>query len=344
MPLARKTRARQMKSAQKLTKKGASEALSETPEIPEASAAPEAAEALSAAAALGSFPDAAERACADEFASRFAEPADARDADEPAGEDLLPEGESDELYPGDTGTLSLMTRQVLVHLLKGPYFERRKSERLWDEMKRSEGLIRSRLSDLFIELVVDDALGVAFCRKPDMGELDAPSLLNTVRLRFLDSVILLELRERLMRARADGERAVVTEGDIAEVLRIFDRSAGKDDRLFLRHLSGILTRLKERRILLPLRSGDSLEVSPILPLLFPAADIETLRAAYVQRMLENAENEEERSSLIERYQDLRADWLGTAAAPVSPAASEDADGADGADSADEETEDAEDAE
>lgn len=210
-----------------------------------------------------------------------------------------------ELYAGDTGTLPALTRQVLVHLLKGPYFERSRSERLWQELKVREEVIRSRLSDLYLDLLVDDELGVAFCRKPDLGDHEAPSLLNTVRLRFLDSAVLLELRDRLMRARANGERAVVTRADVAEMLRLFDRSAGQNDRIFQQHFSAIVKRLTERRILLTLKSGDAMEISPVLPLLFPTAAIDELKKSYLGRILEDAKTPEEREAVMKRYELLK---------------------------------------
>ena len=158
-----------------------------------------------------------------EAAEAFSED-EADDSDEADGafETVRNTRSDTELYAGDTGELPHLTRQVLVHLLKGPYFERKKSERLWEELKEKEAVIRSRLDDLFLELVIDHSLGVAFCQKANVGDLEAPSLLHTVRLRFLDSAVLLELRERLMRARADGERAVVTVADVGEMLRLFE--------------------------------------------------------------------------------------------------------------------------
>lgn len=205
------------------------------------------------------------------------------------------------LYPSDTGLLQPMTRQVLVHLLKGPYFDRRTSTKLWDELKNNEETIRSRLSDLYLDLLIDDEIGVAFCRKPDLGEHEAPTLLTTARLKFLDSAVLLELRERLMRARADGERAFVTLADLADMLRLYDRTSETDAKAFANHLTSIRKRLMERRILIELKSGDSLEISPILPLLFPTADIARLRQAYIDRMLSRAETEEEAQQLRQRY-------------------------------------------
>lgn len=205
------------------------------------------------------------------------------------------------LYPADTGLLPPMTRQVLVHLLKGPYFDRRTSTKLWDELKTNEATIRSRLSDLYLDLLIDDEIGVAFCRKPDLGDHDAPTLLTTARLKFLDSAVLLELRERLMRARADGERAFVTLADLADMLRLYDRASETDAKAFNNHLTSIRKRLIERRILIELSSGDSLEISPILPLLFPTADIARLRQAYIERMASQAETPEEARKIRERY-------------------------------------------
>ncbi len=236
------------------------------------------------------------------------------------------EGDSEaadrELYAGDTGTLPALTRQVLVHLLKGPYFERSRSERLWQELKVREKLIRSRLSDLYLDLLVDDELGVAFCRKPDLGDHDAPSLLNTVRLRFLDSAVLLELRDQLMRARANGERAVVTSADVAEMLRLFDRSAGTNDRIFQQHFKAILRRLTERRILLTLKSGDAMEISPVLPLLFPTAAIDELKNAYLRRILEDAKTPEEAEEIMKRYEVLKNGIGAGAAVPQGVALDE----------------------
>lgn len=206
------------------------------------------------------------------------------------------------LYPADTGTLQPLTRQVLVHLLKGPYFDRQTSTKLWDELKANEELIRSRLSDLYLDLLIDDEIGVAFCRRPDLGDHEAPTLLTTSRLKFLDSAVMLELRERLMRTRANGEdRAFVMMADLADMLRLYDRASETDAKAFANHLASIRKRLTERRILLELKTGDSLEISPILPLLFPTADIERLRNAYIERMVSQAETPEEAKKIRERY-------------------------------------------
>lgn len=206
-------------------------------------------------------------------------------------DDINPELPGTQLFEGDTGTLPFKTRQVLVHLLRGPYLRRDRSRHLWTELVASEALLRSRLNDLFLDLAIDDETGIAFCRRPDTFESEAPSLLHTVRLKFLDSVLLLMLRSRLMRTSETGDRTVVAHAEIVEYLRDYDRTADRDVRLFDAHVGGVVKRLKDRKILLPL-SGEELryEVSPVLQLLFDATDVAALTEEYRKKAEELRED------------------------------------------------------
>lgn len=206
-------------------------------------------------------------------------------------DDVNPELPGTQLFEGDTGTLPFKTRQVLVHLLRGPYLRRDRSRHLWTELVASEAVLRSRLNDLFLDLAIDDETGIAFCRRPDTFESKAPSLLHTVRLKFLDSVLLLMLRSRLMRTAETGDRTVVAHAEIVEYLRDYDRTADRDVRLFDAHVGGVVKRLKDRKILLPL-SGEELryEVSPVLQLLFDATDVAALTEEYRKKAEELRED------------------------------------------------------
>lgn len=206
---------------------------------------------------------------------------------DPPQEAPLDESDEDKvLFEGDTGELPEIVRNVLVHLLRGPYFERSSSRRLWHALVTNEAVIRSRLSELYL----DEEAGIAFCRRPNLGELDVPTLLPRVRLRFLDSTLIVELRERLMRAQETGERVHVTRQDLREILRLYDAAALSNEALLERHLSGIVDRLVKRRILLTLKSGDdAFEISPVLPLLFTTSDIAALRAGYADKAARDAD-------------------------------------------------------
>src|SRR5260221_296466 len=106
------------------------------------------------------------------------------------------------LFAGDTGQLPLDTRRVLVQLLAGPSLDGRRHSRLWTALARDEVVIRRRLSELFLDLIVDQVLQVAFTRQADVGDLETPVLLRRTQLTFLDSVLLLYLRQLLTQADA----------------------------------------------------------------------------------------------------------------------------------------------
>ncbi len=57
--------------------------------------------------------------------------------------------------------------------------------------------IRRSLSNVFLDLIVDRDLEVAYTRQADTEDLDTPKLLRNVKLTFADSILLLNLRQRL---------------------------------------------------------------------------------------------------------------------------------------------------
>src|SRR5260370_24156933 len=125
------------------------------------------------------------------------------------------------LFAGDSGELPQETRRVLVQLLAGPSLDGRRHPKLWAVLVRDEALIRSRLSELFLDLVIDADMQVAFTRQADAGDLETPVLLRRAQLTFLDSILLLHLRQRLTQAHAQGERAVISVHEIIEHLSVY---------------------------------------------------------------------------------------------------------------------------
>jgi uncharacterized protein DUF4194 len=191
---------------------------------------------------------------------------------------------SAELFVGDTGELPLETRRALAQLLAGPSLDGRRHSKLWPALIRDERLIRSRLSELFLELVIDRELQVAFTRRADVGELEAPVLLRVAHLTFLDSVLLLFLRQKLTEADVQGERAVVSEEDMTEHLSVFERAVNTDRAGFKRRSQASIEKIKKHSILQKIRSSDDrFEISPTLKLLFSAEEILALTEVY-QRM------------------------------------------------------------
>jgi len=204
--------------------------------------------------------------------------------EEPAMVELTELAPETALYPGDCGELALETRRVLVQLLIGPVLEGRRHSKLWPVLVRDETLIRCRLADLFLDLLIDREQQVAFIRQADTGELEVPILLRRAQLTLIDSLLLLHLRHRLTQSAAQGERAVVSVGELNEALSVYRRVGSTDQAGFEKRVHASIEKIKKLSLLRKIRaSEDRFEISPTLKLLFSAEEIQALRATY-QRM------------------------------------------------------------
>jgi hypothetical protein len=204
------------------------------------------------------------------------------------------------LFLGDVGELAFETRRVLVQLLAGPSLDGRRHPKLWPILQRDEPVIRRRLADLFLELVVDRDLQVAFTKQADGGELEIPILLRRLQLTFLDSVLLLFLRQRLAQADAQGERAVIASEEVEEYLSLYEHTTNTDKAGFRKRIQGSMEKIKQNSILQKLRSGDDrFEISPTLKLLFSADEIQALAKLYERMSTTTSEHHTTESSELE---------------------------------------------
>ena len=191
------------------------------------------------------------------------------------------DGAARSLFTGDAGELMLDTRRALVQLLSGPSLDEKRHTKLWPVLIRDESIIRKRLADLFLELVIDRDMQVAFTRQADTGDIEAPTLLRSSRLTFIDSALLLFLRRQLAQAESHDERAVVSKIEIMEHLGMYEKTANTDKAGFTKRIQASIEKIKERSILQKIpRSEDRYEVSPALKLLFSAEVIQALTALY----------------------------------------------------------------
>jgi len=198
------------------------------------------------------------------------------------------------LYQGDSGELSLDARRVLVQLLAGPSLDGQRHSRLWPILIRDEMAIRSRLSELFLQLVIDRDLQVAFTRQAETGDLEVPRLLRRANLTFLDSILLLHLRQRLTQAEAHGDRAVVSTDEIVEFLGVYEQAGNTDRALFVKRIHASIEKIKKHSILRKIRSSEGrFEISPTLKLLFSAEEIQVLTRIYHDMRVPEASSEQD---------------------------------------------------
>jgi hypothetical protein len=184
------------------------------------------------------------------------------------------------LFAGDHGTMPFDARLALCKLLSGPFIDGDSPH--WPAVLRDEALLRSRLADVFLDLILDRDRRVAFTRQADTGELTAPVLLRSAPLTFIESVLLLHLREALIDAETRNERAVVDEADLLDHLELFANAGGDRVGAHKRIGAGI-DKMRKNNILQSIRGTDNrYEISPALRLLFTANDVEALGKAYQQ--------------------------------------------------------------
>lgn len=199
------------------------------------------------------------------------------------------------LYPGDTGELDLDIRRALVQLLKGPLVTAEKHPEVWRTIIRDERVLRSRLADVFLDLIVDEDELLAFTRPADTGDHKTPTVLRTQRLTFMDTVMVLALRHRLLRAQP-GERVIVDFDEVGGQLEVYRAATSTDPAGFRRRVNASWTKLKDYSLLVPTTTEGRMEVSPVLRQLFDADQVAAVEEEFRRIVREqNGAGQEDRS-------------------------------------------------
>lgn len=180
------------------------------------------------------------------------------------------------LWSGDTGTLHEQSRRALLRLLQGPYVSGAANPQLWAALVADEHAIRSRLHDLFLELVIDPVDEFAFTRKVRTTELDVPQALRSERLTFADTVMLLTLRQLLLTAAGE-RRVIVGQEEVFERLAVYRDG---DEVTYLRSLNAAWNRMKNRFRVLHDVGEKRVEISPVVKFLIDEDQVRALSVAF----------------------------------------------------------------
>ncbi len=197
--------------------------------------------------------------------------------DAPSDTDTVPRKE---LWPGDTGELPEQSRRALLVLVRGPYLSRARHKNLWPALLRDESAIRRRLNDLVLDLVVDTVSEVAFVRGVSSDEAELPKAVRSAPLTFLDTALLLILRQHLL--DSDGsERVIVGRDDVFEQLEVYRDAATTDTGGFARRMNASWSNMKSFGIIADSSTEDArVEISPVLRLVFGPDEIAAVRAEF----------------------------------------------------------------
>ena len=184
--------------------------------------------------------------------------------------------------PNDAGTLRPETRQVLVKLVQGPSVQRDRNPNLWPALENDERVIRQRLGDMFLELVINREEGIAFVRNLRTDE-DVPKVVRSTPLTLIDTALVLFLRERLL--RADG-RAFVGRDEIDDYLSVYGPVTGTNAVLLNKRVNASVKKMKENNVLRPTDEDGRFEISPVLRMVFDADEVAAV-AAEVRALLQS---------------------------------------------------------
>lgn len=189
------------------------------------------------------------------------------------------------LWPGDPGTLPAPARRALAALVRGPHLSAADDDATWRDLVTHLDAVRSRLADLYLDLVLDHDEQLAYVRDA-VAAPDGPPVVREVPLNFADTVLLLHLRTRLL--EAPGGEVVADLDTILEDLRPFRRRSspdggGLDGAGFDGALAAGWHRLVAAGILLPVPGTDRRAVvSPVLRTLFGAEEIQAVQNEYAR--------------------------------------------------------------
>ena len=188
------------------------------------------------------------------------------------------------LWPQDTGTLPYDARCALLRLVKGPYIGESADPALWRALVNHSDLIRSRLADLFLELIIDAEAGVAFAKNATAEGKDFPKAATAYRMTLLDTIMVLLLRRELQ--MAGSARVFIGKTDLFAQMEQYRPLETMDQSAFLKRLDASWSRLTKQRLLVKSDVEGRYEVSPVLKLVFGAEEARAVFEEY-QQLLES---------------------------------------------------------
>ena len=216
------------------------------------------------------------------------------------------------LFAGDTGVLAMKVRQALVRLLKGPYIDGGRDEKLWTTLLDNQPILRSRLSELFLTLELDHERKIAVLRPVDpeaIGGSTRSSILRQQRaLSRVETIVLLRLRLLLDRHVTAQTDPTITREEIADLVAHYQPSGQQDALRDSDVVNRAITKLLARQLLLPTGLDDVYTISNALPLALPFENIGDI-PAQIQALVEATADPAGTEPLIELDGDapVRAD-------------------------------------
>ncbi|MFS0703466.1 DUF4194 domain-containing protein [Cellulomonas sp. 179-A 9B4 NHS] len=182
------------------------------------------------------------------------------------------------LFDGDAGSLPAEVRGTLVRVLSSRFVDGVRHPSLWNRVLRHEDVLRSRLHDLYLELVVDRRRQVAFTQQLELED-DVPVLLRRDKpLTLAATVLLLHLRQEYDRGAVEGRDVVVEHRELLDHLEAWKDVDDQNPAQFRRRCENAIENVKEKGVLAPVSDG-RYRISGIVHSMLTAEKVDAMTAA-----------------------------------------------------------------
>lgn len=180
------------------------------------------------------------------------------------------------LFDGDEGGLELDERRALVVLLKNRFITSESHPREWRTIVASQQVIRQRLNDLFLELVISPEREVAF-KRPVAGSREVPTLLHDTIWQREETALLVYLRVRSRNEQARGEaHARVSHAELLDHLRDNRPDSATNQVGDERRGERAIAALKSAGLLVKTDEDDVFRISPAIEPMLPVTALKSL--------------------------------------------------------------------
>ncbi|MFX0581144.1 DUF4194 domain-containing protein [Nocardia nepalensis] len=200
--------------------------------------------------------------------------------------DTIWDDESDEdsgtagpYFDGDSGQLPLEVRQALVVLLKKRYVSAEAQPQTWRTLIENEALLRSRMNDLFLHLVVDRDYEIAYKRQaqPEANGRKFPTVLHDQAYGKEETLLLLHLRHLRRSIMSAGAEEVFVDhedllGEVSNYRPANSTNKVRDERATENAIANLIS----AHVLERTADGDRYRISPVVEVIMPVSKIEEL--------------------------------------------------------------------
>ena len=196
------------------------------------------------------------------------------DGSEPVG--TISEARIDARFDGDTSALPAPVCYALQELVAAAHVSAR--SRNWKTIEVHEEIIRSRLSELNLQLEINREHKYAFTRQVSENDPRQRNILRAQTLTLAASVLALFLRQKYL---TSADESVVTErSEIIDHMLTYKPVSDTDEAGFIKRIDAAINQLESRKIIRALPGTDRFVVHGVIASLLGPEQVAAYTEAY----------------------------------------------------------------